>query len=48
MKTTHITIGRDPALTIAVLQGIALRKEKQERRDRIKRRLLRLVGRRAP
>ncbi len=30
-NTDHITIGRNPALTIAIVQAIALRKKKRDR-----------------
>jgi hypothetical protein len=30
--TDHITIGRNPALTLAVMSGIVARRKKQERR----------------
>jgi hypothetical protein len=30
--TDHITIGRNPSLTMAIVSGIAIRQEKQERR----------------
>jgi len=31
MKTDHITIGRNPALTYAILRGVALRNQKAAR-----------------
>lgn len=36
MKTDHITIGRDPSLTYAILRGIAERNHvRQARRERL-------------